>query len=809
MLDFLYFESKMFFNHLKSKPVSTFLSCLLLAFCLSLTYSFYLAMDAIDHSSQPNNGDIKAYTLVVEHGTDVNATKVDSFFIQQLKSLKLEKLAAVGALNNGVVDFTQGSYQQALTTEVVELELFSYLDNVNLQYSPNELSKMEEMNEKVLFISERLAIQLKSEDIVIDKGSIMNLNGAVFSVAGIIPKSFKGFNNREGAIDIWLPQNSVALVKKVPEGLYPDGNYLFSDTLLIAFSQDDFAALQHELNWLEQVLYSGGSLKAGEQLKLLSGVQSNYTRFVKQRELLMVNMMAAAILLALGVFNFSRFRITQLLQDEDNTKVRLAAGNTVAKHLCTLVLQNLFLITVVIVVSIALYAVLSQHLYGLLGINNNDVEIYFYHFLFATGIGLFTISLGQFLILKGYSNSQLTQSLKGRTHPINTILNSILSAVSILAVVISIGLIAEYVNYQQTPYGYQATERTVLQLEIPKTTTGLIYSAKDFSLLNAQVEALAQENNLAIAMSDKAYFSGINDYTGLFYLPVANNDYEELNLQSQYVTSNFFTVSGTTVKSGRAFTSDERDVAMVNQKFVEVYFNGVNPVNQSIYQDSFDMEFGDNSASILKRNRNGKHIVGVVDNFFPGSKSIEVKPEVYLPLTSEALVRSVLIHHPNNSAVDFSAIFSQMNLSNVVKDTYSLEEKQEVDSQYEQAKIVLFLLSIILSLLTLAFSLYTEVHQWCEFKKHEIYTRFSLGSTKTHLQQLIFLRMAKISLIGGGSLAFAAILSHQYFSWFKIAEVEVVNFILSLGIFSLLTWGAVIFASLNYNSISKVTAKMH
>ncbi|WDE12659.1 ABC transporter permease [Thalassomonas haliotis] len=809
MLDFLYFESKMFFNYLKSKPISTSLSCLLLAFCLSLTYSFYLAIDAIEHSNQPNSGNNKAYTVVVEHGADINATKVNSFFVQQLKALKLEKLAAIGAFNNGVVDFTRGSYQQELNVEVIEFELLNYIDEINLQYTQDELIKMEAMKEQTLFISDNLVNQLKSENIIIGKGSLMNLNGAVYSVAGIIPKAFRGFSGKENVVDIWLPQSSVAFVKKVPKGLYPDGNYLFSDTLLIAFSRNDFDGLLHELHWLEQVLYSSGSLKAGEQLKLLSGIQSNYTKFVKQKELLTVNMMATAILLALGVFSFSRFRITQLLQDGDNTKIRLAAGNTVVRHLYTLILQNLFLIGVVIVVSVGLYAFLSRYLYDLLGINLNDVEIYLYHFLIAIGVGLFVISMGQFLILKGYSNSQLAQSLKSRNHPINTVLNSALSAVSLLAVVISIGLIGEYINYQQTPYGYQAADRSVLQLEIPKTTNGLLYSSRDFSLVNVQIENLAQENNLLIAMSDKTFFSGINDYTGLFYLPMENNGYAELNLQSQYVTSNFFTVSGISFSDGRAFTNDERDVVVVNQKFADVYFHGESPVNQSLYQDFYDMEFGENSASVLKRNRTARHIVGVVDNFYPGSKGIAIKPEIYLPLTSEIQIRSLIVHHQNSPSVDFSDIYSQMSLSNVVKDIYSLEEKQKIDSQHERAKIVLFLLSTLLSLFTLAFSLYTEVHQWCEFKKNEIYTRFSLGSTKGKLQQLIFFRMAKISLIGGGSLAFAVILSHQYFSWFKVAEFSCANLLLSLVIFSVLTWGAVIFASMNYNSISKVITKMH
>jgi putative ABC transport system permease protein len=219
---------------------------------------------------------------------------------------------------------------------------------------------------------------------------------------------------------------------------------------------------------------------------------------------------------------------------------------------------------------------------------------------------------------------------------------------------------------------------------------------------------------------------------------------EQRTVIDSVVTSQFFDAASVPLLRGRFFTETDNDngrrVVVVNQQFVQRYFEGQDPIGKHIRLD------------VPRTTPEWSEVVGVVGNVKAYSLSTRDEPEVYeaflqRPVPSLSLMlRSSA--EPGRSAPNLRQAIAQVDaelpLSAVMTMPAVLDRQNGGDTLFSQILGLFALLALVLA----AIGIYGLIAYSVGQRTHEIGIRMAIGAGKPHVLRMVVGEGMKIAAIG-------------------------------------------------------------
>jgi putative ABC transport system permease protein len=211
------------------------------------------------------------------------------------------------------------------------------------------------------------------------------------------------------------------------------------------------------------------------------------------------------------------------------------------------------------------------------------------------------------------------------------------------------------------------------------------------------------------------------------------------------ITPDFFRTAGMTVLRGRSFTEQDDSVrervVMVNQKFVERYLPGEEPIGKQVR-----LEVGGSPAG-------WSQIIGVVNNVKRYSESAAEDPNVYESFLQRPQAEfSLMIRaagEPNSLVSDLRNTVAQMDadlpLSHAMSMSAVMERQKIGDEFFTRALGVFALLALGLA----AIGIYGLIAYSVGQRTYEIGIRMAMGAGRQNILQMIFRQGLKMTVYGG------------------------------------------------------------
>ena len=211
------------------------------------------------------------------------------------------------------------------------------------------------------------------------------------------------------------------------------------------------------------------------------------------------------------------------------------------------------------------------------------------------------------------------------------------------------------------------------------------------------------------------------------------------------ITPDFFRTAGMTVLRGRSFTehddSARERVVLVNQKFVERYLPGEEPIGKQI------------RLEVPRSPAGWSQIIGVVNNVKRYSESTAEDPNVYESFLQRPQAEfSLMIRaagEPNRLVSDVRNTLAQVDgdlpLSRAMSMAAVIERQNTGDEFFTRALGVFALLALGLA----AIGIYGLIAYSVGQRTYEIGIRMAVGAGRQNILQMIFRDGLKMTVIGG------------------------------------------------------------
>ncbi len=211
------------------------------------------------------------------------------------------------------------------------------------------------------------------------------------------------------------------------------------------------------------------------------------------------------------------------------------------------------------------------------------------------------------------------------------------------------------------------------------------------------------------------------------------------------ITPDFFRTTGMTVLGGRSFTEQDNSsaerVVIVNQKFVERYLPGEDPIGKQVRLEVTGLPAG------------WSQIIGVVNNVKRYSESTAEDPNVYESFLqrprAEFSVMMRVTGEPNSLITDLRNTVAQMDAGLPLSRAMSMSaviERQAVGDEFFTRALSLFAL---LALGLAAIGIYGLIAYSVGQRTYEIGIRMAMGARSQDILRMIFREGLKLTWIGG------------------------------------------------------------
>jgi putative ABC transport system permease protein len=186
-----------------------------------------------------------------------------------------------------------------------------------------------------------------------------------------------------------------------------------------------------------------------------------------------------------------------------------------------------------------------------------------------------------------------------------------------------------------------------------------------------------------------------------------------------------------------------RRVVVVNQKFVDRYFQGQEPLGKQIRVD------------VPRTNREWREVVGVVGNVKPFSQATRDEPEVYEAFLQRPVSTfSFMVHtgaDPGGSAPALRQAIAQLDaelpLSAVMTMPAVLDRQKGGDTLFSQILGLFALLALVLA----AIGVYGLIAYSVGQRTHEIGIRMAMGAGTPHVLRMVVGEGMKVAAIGAAA----------------------------------------------------------
>jgi predicted permease len=247
----------------------------------------------------------------------------------------------------------------------------------------------------------------------------------------------------------------------------------------------------------------------------------------------------------------------------------------------------------------------------------------------------------------------------------------------------------------------------------------------------------------------------------------------EENTSTEYrvVTPAYFHTMQIPLKAGRGFSdSDALDapgVAIVNEAFVEQWFNGENPLGKRVFIDT-QVE-----NAIHSGRANPREIVGVVGNVRDFGLDIKPRPEMYIPHLQHPFGGMAIVVRSNldqaSLVAEIRGAIKEIDKSQIVYDVKPL--RQYVSNSVSQRRLMLVMSSLFagLALLLAVTGIYGVMSYTVTQSRREMGLRMALGAQPRDILILVTghgmaLAVAGVALGLAGAVAFTRVLKTHLYS---------------------------------------------
>lgn len=734
MLSVMRIEFKAFLNQ-QRRQLNTFLiSCGLLAICLTIALLFSSLLEVITKNSQfllPSGA--QGYTLVLTSDNG-NQQQLKPKAITYMRTLKLESLDHIIAVNHLNLPIEHQGTKINTQAEIVHFEgLAGVVPNVTL----DQLRDIESNRSRSVILSNTFVQRLNQQFNLatgIKKGDSLMVRNQLFKVLGVANKRFSGFNTGNKNIDIWLPYHSLTFANGMPETVNLNGTFEFPGTHIYTYSSQSDEQVDAEIFWLEQVLNSVSLLPKGTALTSIKGIQDNYQYYQNNNRLILLNLFGSVVLLCLGAVNFFRFRLVQLNSEISAFTTRMALGQNSTTMALILLIQNIALLVIVFIVAFLILVVGQDSILNQLdlGIDAIDSRELIKYSLLIIPIALLLTQL-QLSALLPQLNGDLTAGNTQRTTKAGHLLNILISATFFSSLLFLFMILKGFLAFEQLPYGYVSDNITVVGVEDKIMSKSMHRDYISMELIQPALQKTASNLDMEIAFASSAPMDNVDMGQMSYFIP--NNlskEQEKTAIITNHVSKDFFAVLGITLSKGRFSNHNEHNSILVNQTFANRYLTDDLTLPTTIYLDA-------QKIKTQEQIKIARHIVGIVEDYFPNSKKGFVEPVIFRHLGDQSVLGSIILKH--SGTVD-EATLNQQILSKIpgkkATTIYTLKARQKADSAEELGRMAVFMIVTLISLLIFCVGVYTHLFQFMESKKRELAIRYAIGATNGNIMQYAF-----------------------------------------------------------------------
>ena len=211
------------------------------------------------------------------------------------------------------------------------------------------------------------------------------------------------------------------------------------------------------------------------------------------------------------------------------------------------------------------------------------------------------------------------------------------------------------------------------------------------------------------------------------------------------ITTDFFRTVGMTVLRGRSFTEQDNSsaphVVMVNQKFVDRYLAGQDPIGKQIHLEATGASTG------------WSQVVGVVNNVKRYVEASAEDPNVYEPFSQRPTSGFALMVRatgdPNSLITALRDAVSQVDnelpLSRLMSMSAMIDRQAGGDAFFSRALATFAFLALGLA----AIGIYGLIAYSVSQRTYEIGIRMAMGAKSQDILRMIFRQGLKMALIGG------------------------------------------------------------
>jgi macrolide transport system ATP-binding/permease protein len=217
---------------------------------------------------------------------------------------------------------------------------------------------------------------------------------------------------------------------------------------------------------------------------------------------------------------------------------------------------------------------------------------------------------------------------------------------------------------------------------------------------------------------------------------------------------------GIPILKGREFewsdTQSAMPVLIVNQKFVDEYLKGRDPIGAQVQIDGV-----------------WRSIVGVHRNYIYRDPTQPTRPTVLLPITQDYNTDAIVVVRtkadPSRLSSSLRALIAEFDRSIPVAHVMTMEEN--VDSHFVETKVgtVALIFFAVVACILAAIGIYAVLAGFINQRRREFGIRIALGAKPSDVRQSIFMQSAIMALIGSGiglmfSLALGELLKSALFT---------------------------------------------
>jgi predicted permease len=442
-------------------------------------------------------------------------------------------------------------------------------------------------------------------------GSAVTVNGALYTVVGVMPPAFTGAKIGVAA-DVWIPITMLARFTHAASLLEAPNTWWLKVYGRLHPGGSLAAASARANVILAQFLaeHPGGAPAAGNAVRIAltpggQGVDGLQRTF---RQPLLVLMVGVSLLLLIACLNVSHLLLARATRRQHEMSLRLALGASRGRLVQQLLTEAFLLSALGTAAGLALMTALSRGLIALVASQGSPLALDVTPDLrvlgFAAALALVVTILLGVAPAWNASRAALQPALRGTARavvgsgggvrPLSGRLPLISQVACSLVLLVTASLLGRSLgNLREVKKGFDEEHVLLVQLMNPRMS-GLSV-AQAMSLhddLLARITALPGVR--AASLSEFGMLSGNGSSDGLrvsgLSLPVGGDDEVRLEL----VTPEYFHTVGMTLLRGRGFTrADHKDaspVAVVNQTLATRFFGGADAIGRRVRRGGLDRD---------------------------------------------------------------------------------------------------------------------------------------------------------------------------------------------------------------------------